>query len=313
MPEGEASGKDVVSGHAQLMGESLASVKSVLAADNADGVQREPGLPDGDPSAKPEDDDDDSVDEEEVDRQLQEWLTEHRAMLDLFCKPDYLQPGVTNSYSIFAKRTSRRSLLVLPSPQCFLDILCDCCRMTFKLLLLLAGDVESNPGPSKPVPLPPDVLSALKDLQSGQNAMLEQLQSIRTTLANHEKTFGDLKARLENIESDCASITTVKTQIRAVESTTQACVSQISELSARVDDAENRSRRSNLIFYGLKDAKNETWEASEKLVLNLCAEHLNLTIPPRNIERAHRLGSFRQDRPRPDGEQYCRQSFLSWP
>ncbi|XP_077556158.1 uncharacterized protein LOC144170310 [Haemaphysalis longicornis] len=97
VPAGEARGTDVVSGHAHPMGDSLASVNSVHA-DNGDGVQREPGPSVGDPSSEPEDDDDDSVDEEEVDSQLQEWLTEHRAMLDLLCTPDYLQPGAWENF-----------------------------------------------------------------------------------------------------------------------------------------------------------------------------------------------------------------------
>ncbi|XP_077547153.1 uncharacterized protein LOC144159499 [Haemaphysalis longicornis] len=91
-PAGEARGTDVVGGHAHLMGDSLVSVSSVHA-DNGDGVQREPGQPDGDSSAKTEDNDD-SMNEGDIERQLQEWLTEHRALLALLSTLEDLRPEV---------------------------------------------------------------------------------------------------------------------------------------------------------------------------------------------------------------------------
>lgn len=54
---------------------------------------------------------------------------------------------VTNRYSLFTKRSSYRALLVLPDPQCLCCIAYDCACTVFKLLLL-ASDVETNPGPS---------------------------------------------------------------------------------------------------------------------------------------------------------------------
>ncbi|KAH9376360.1 hypothetical protein HPB48_021919 [Haemaphysalis longicornis] len=102
-----------------------------------------------------------------------------------------------------------------------------------------------------------DVLNALKEIQSRQTAIRDQLSLIQSTLASHGRTFDDLKTRLAKNESDCTSIALVKSQLRVVEATTTECLSRVSAISARVDDLEDRSRRFNLVFYGLPDNHNE--------------------------------------------------------
>lgn len=64
-------------------------------------------------------------------------------------------------------------------------------------------------------------------------------------------------------------------------------------------DAENRLRRSNLLFFGLPDASDETWSASEKKIVQLCKETLGVEVEPSQIERAHRLGKFHAEKCRP--------------
>lgn len=66
----------------------------------------------------------------------------------------------------------------------------------------------------------------------------------------------------------------------------------------KIDDLENRSRRSNVLFYGITDsAKSETCEESELLVNNFCTEKLGLTVT--SISRAHRVGRFSSEKKRP--------------
>ncbi|KAH7941694.1 hypothetical protein HPB49_016127 [Dermacentor silvarum] len=66
----------------------------------------------------------------------------------------------------------------------------------------------------------------------------------------------------------------------------------------KIDDLENRSRWSNVLFYGITDsAKSETWEESERLVNNFCTEKLGLTVA--SISRAHRVGRFSSEKKRP--------------
>ncbi|KAH9379110.1 hypothetical protein HPB48_008646 [Haemaphysalis longicornis] len=144
-----------------------------------------------------------------------------------------------------------------------------------------------------------DVLNALKEIQSGQTAIRDQLSLIQSTLASHDRTFDDLKTRLAKIESNCASIAMVKSQLKVAEATTTECSSRVSAIYAWVDDLEDRSRRSNLVFYGLADNHNEPWQSTESLVVELCKDHLGITQQPHDIERPHRLGVFHPNKNRP--------------
>ncbi|KAH8024514.1 hypothetical protein HPB51_025141 [Rhipicephalus microplus] len=81
---------------------------------------------------------------------------------------------VKNSCSPLFKRTKYAALLVLPSPNCCLEVVSSCIRAV-RVLLLLYGDIETNPGPatrSSNTEIPNDVMSVLNDIQSGQAAIL---------------------------------------------------------------------------------------------------------------------------------------------
>uniref|UniRef100_A0A1S4LJU1 Uncharacterized protein n=3 Tax=Ixodes scapularis TaxID=6945 RepID=A0A1S4LJU1_IXOSC len=65
------------------------------------------------------------------------------------------------------------------------------------------------------------------------------------------------------------------------------------------DDLDNRSRRNNLIFFGIPDVQNETWATSEERIVSFCSEKLNIQIDSAAIERAHRLGRFTLTKKRP--------------
>lgn len=143
------------------------------------------------------------------------------------------------------------------------------------------------------------MLDILKTLQSGQSAMLEQLGSIRSTLDEHEKTFNDLSSRLTKIESDLLSLSNVQSQFEIIESVATNSAAQVTRLSDRISHMESTSRRRNLIFYGFSDVRNEAWRVSEELVTDLCHKSLGMTIRSRDIERAHRLGAYREGKWRP--------------
>ncbi|KAH6933903.1 hypothetical protein HPB50_018684 [Hyalomma asiaticum] len=129
--------------------------------------------------------------------------------------------------------------------------------------------------------------------------MIEQLNSIRETLSENEKKFNDINNRLDKIESDLKSIQCIKVQLKNIETVANNCSAQVSQLTARVEDMECRSRRCNLVFYGLADKQTETWRDSEELVMQHCKKIFDITIQTRDIERAHRLGAFKHGKNRP--------------
>lgn len=66
-------------------------------------------------------------------------------------------------------------------------------------------------------------------------------------------------------------------------------VSELYKVNSRYDDAENRLRRSNLLFFGIWDSQTETWTQSEEKLIRLCSQSLGVEISPGNLERSHRL------------------------
>lgn len=63
-------------------------------------------------------------------------------------------------------------------------------------------------------------------------------------------------------------------------------------------DLENRSRRMNLVFYGIDDNdQHETWEQSEALVKGICTAQLGYELT--SVQRAHRVGRFNERKKRP--------------
>lgn len=72
-----------------------------------------------------------------------------------------------------------------------------------------------------------------------------------------------------------------------------------------MDDSEDRQRRCNLVFYGFEDASDETWAQSEKRFMDLCLANLEVSVQPRDIERAHRIGRFQPSKNRPIIVRFC--------
>lgn len=193
---------------------------------------------------------------------------------------------------------------MLPSPRQCYAIVIDC-GSVLSLLLLLAGDVEENPGPTGTRATASasdehcDLALALSELKSGQSTLLNEMRALKTKLSKNDQILDTIQQRLSKIEQDCGSFVAIKTQVKGLETLAESQANQIAALTSRVDEAEDRARRQNLIFYGLADADGETWAQSEKKVIDHCASHLQLTVETRDIERAHRLGTFCSERKRP--------------
>lgn len=100
--------------------------------------------------------------------------------------------------------------------------------MLMKKLLLLSGDVETNPGPE------------LKQI-------IDQLKVIANDIS-------DIKGkRLVDINKKLDVIANLKQKLERCVNEIAATNELIKGLEKHVDDLENQSRRSNLIMYGLTE------------------------------------------------------------
>ncbi|KAH9375996.1 hypothetical protein HPB48_010199 [Haemaphysalis longicornis] len=205
---------------------------------------------------------------------------------------------------LFAKKSSNRCLLQLPSPQCLAALFSQCVNNA-RLLLLLSGDVEENRGPitrstsNDPSSTEPTIQELLVKLEAGQDSIISELKAINSRLASTEERLNDLMTRIAKTETECYSIPEIRTDVANLISTTTKATEAITNIDDRINDAEDRSRRNNLLFYGIEEKESDKWIDSEKAVIKLCETKLNVTIDPKEIARAHRLGKIVPGKTRP--------------
>lgn len=146
-----------------------------------------------------------------------------------------------------------------------------------------------NPGPDA---------ATLQKILDGQSDIKEQLNSIERNQTAQKAALEDLTKRMSSLEAAVAGFPKVEA---AVDECKKLCDHQersMQSLMSKVDDLDNRSRRCNLIFYGIADSDSkEPWSESEKHVKNICTRMLKIT--PQFIERAHRIGKFIPGKNRP--------------
>ncbi|XP_077504252.1 uncharacterized protein LOC144114398 [Amblyomma americanum] len=162
-------------------------------------------------------------------------------------------------------------LIVLPCPRLLSFVFCmtSCLRK----LLLLGGDIETNPGPDMA-----QIAKQLKEIASDIKDIKEN------KLDDIEKKL-DALTRLEN------SVASFHQQLANMD-----CV--IKKLEKKIDDLNNRSRRSNLIIYGLPENDGETNDSLESTVNKEIIQD-TLELDPVAIERIHRFGRPGPDKTRP--------------
>ncbi|KAH9382146.1 hypothetical protein HPB48_018851 [Haemaphysalis longicornis] len=108
-----------------------------------------------------------------------------------------------------------------------------------------------------------------------------------------------MKIRLENVEAQTAMLEKWQSDLSEVRESVSRIEKDTHSLRTRLDDAEDRSRRDNLIFHGLPDVAKESAEESEEKILSLFKNTLKLNIPEDRISRAHRIGQFTSEKCRP--------------
>lgn len=184
----------------------------------------------------------------------------------------------------------------LPSPQCCVVFIAECFQV-LRSLLLLGGDIETNPGPPNTIDT---VLAELKNLSAGQTKLISELQIVKDHLRSTDAEMTDMCKRLNNLETHYSLLSSMRIELDEVKTLTTEITRHYHNLQSRVDDSENHSRRNNLIFYGIPDPNpKESFADSEATVIRCISENLEYDIDPSHIERAHRLGRHSTDRVRP--------------
>lgn len=144
-------------------------------------------------------------------------------------------------------------------------------------ILLLGGDIEVNPGPmTKAQEEKLDmVFNAVQRLETSNTNMLESVNKVlqmhivlKNDLDSLTKRVKEVEGKLESLSSETTissqndNLTKIQNQIQDLKSkfasgtSTQTRSSSnehdMSVMHDKIDDLENRSRRSNLLFYGIQ-------------------------------------------------------------
>lgn len=139
-----------------------------------------------------------------------------------------------------------------------------------------------NPGPDE---------ETLQKFLDGRTEIKEHLNSIERNQTAQKAALEALTKRMSSLEAGVAGFPNVEA---AVDECKKLCEHQkrsMQSLLSQVDDLDNRSRRCNLIFYGIAHTDSqEPRSESEKHVKNICTTVLG--IAPQFIERVHRIGKF---------------------
>lgn len=128
--------------------------------------------------------------------------------------------------------------------------------------------------------------------------ILEQLKKISDDLQEIKSEKIKTNVRLLAIEQKMESITALEGRITACEEQMSVVAGTIRTLSAKIDDLENRSRRSNLIVYGIPEIVNESNESLDSFVTEKILKEI-LEVQSAGFERIHRLGKKMENKTRP--------------
>ncbi|KAH9359721.1 hypothetical protein HPB48_011077 [Haemaphysalis longicornis] len=210
----------------------------------------------------------------------------------------FVQVGDKNSTSSI--RDDSITLTVLPSPQCLLGLLCNCLHV-IRLLLLTSGDIELNPGPSSSSDSESETQlnsQILKKILKEQTQTNKTLALLTNNLKEVESAVGDIQTRITNIEQELCPIEKCEQRLEKVDEACNNMTKLVLELVAKVDDLENRSRRNNILVYGVKEDQDEDSEKLERKVNEEIFKKI-LGVEVNSIERIHRIGLKHAERHRP--------------
>ena len=123
------------------------------------------------------------------------------------------------------------------------------------------------------------------------NKRLEEIsKEVRDITESVEFTEGRLDEEIATIKDD---ISKMRSDVRLIERD----LLDPNDVSEKLIELEDRSRRNNLRFDGLTEDTNETWDDCERKIQKILSDKLEITEDV-EIERCHRMEKRKGNRPR---------------
>ncbi|XP_075534775.1 uncharacterized protein LOC142570261 [Dermacentor variabilis] len=144
------------------------------------------------------------------------------------------------------------------------------------LLLIMSGDIEKNPGPT--------TAQLLQMILDNQTAADSGLNDIKVQIC-------ELNAKINKVSNALDGIQEIKARIDSLEDTVRLQAKKLVEY-------ENRSRRNNILVFGVEESASETDSDLKKVVMEEVFQD-KFGIEVKTIERIHRLGRIKDGKRRP--------------
>lgn len=129
----------------------------------------------------------------------------------------------------------------------------------------------------------------IKDLEMKNKSLMTELTEMSHKVDN----------LTTNIEMYDEKFTVLNGRISAGKMREKSYGDKVADLTHRIDDQEDRSKRNNLIIYGLEEDREETTDKVEEKVRKLLLTKGVISTAMIKIDRAHRIGKKVNGRNRP--------------
>lgn len=135
------------------------------------------------------------------------------------------------------------------------------------ILILLAKDVEQNPGPDT------DDRIKMNTMLASQEELKRKIENLATA---HDKLEYTVNARMDDV---MIAIKEQKVEIKVPQTEVTALKGNLQLHQMRLDDLEDRSRRRNLVLFGFPEPDRENApELRKKIIEELIGHRLGVVV-----------------------------------
>jgi len=169
-------------------------------------------------------------------------------------------------------------------------------------LLVIAGDVEMNPGPDMSLGQMESMLKALRE-DIRKDIRSEVSECVAREMATLSSLIHDLSDKIDRFESDVDELRRKlddhDLEMREINQACENIETRLEETEQRAEEQERRDRRDNVLIHGLPESENESLEESQKLFVKTVNEVVPALLTERDVVRAHRVGKKLDGKERP--------------
>ncbi|KAH8036891.1 hypothetical protein HPB51_006330 [Rhipicephalus microplus] len=171
-------------------------------------------------------------------------------------------------------------------------------RETMPKILLYAPQDANSEQMNTMLQILKDINERTIALTKGQADLQTDIREIKSGQQAIETKLVDIFGRLECLESKSEVIEQMSGDLAAVSDAAERLMSQQDVLQSRLDDLEDRSRRSNLLVHGIPNSR-ESWQDTEEKTLAALSSATGKAITGNDVDRVHHIGTFSSSKTRP--------------